>query len=248
MYQNCAAIDIESSATAPLMVPRIFEANIFGAGTCNTVEQDELVFPNPGESVEYGGIWSGKTPTKADLKITNCPDDKIVGESSFVTLSGNGAAAGGGGGDQGEGSTPSASVSEKTPETAPQTSSQPTPPLVTLSLGRATKSSSATRTTATPSGAPAPSSSPVPSSSKASLALGRNRGSSTGAPSSTTSTTLPKVSSAPAVPGADAGSSTCSGEGMKCSADGQSFSVCSSGAWVNMGGSLNRVALLLVTP
>lgn len=238
MYQNCAAVDIESSSTAPLKVPRIFEANIFGAGTCNTVEQDELVFPNPGESVEYGGIWRGKKPTKDDLKITNCPDDKITGESSFVTLSGNGAAGGGSGAD---GSTPSASAPEKTPETAPQTSSQASGPPATLSLGRAPKSSSATQASATPSGAPAPSSAPVASSSKATLALGRNRGSSTVAPSSIVPpSTAPKVSSAPAVPGMDTGSATCSGDGMRCSADGQSFSVCSSGAWVNMGELWNK--------
>lgn len=38
MYQNCAAVDIRSPSTAPLKVPRIFEANIFGAGQCNTIE------------------------------------------------------------------------------------------------------------------------------------------------------------------------------------------------------------------
>lgn len=37
MYMNCAAVDIQSSSTAPLTLPAVFRANTFGP-SCHTVE------------------------------------------------------------------------------------------------------------------------------------------------------------------------------------------------------------------
>jgi hypothetical protein len=53
------------------------EANIFGAGTCNTVEGFDTVYPNPGKSVLIGGAFktSGLGPV---TNLANCPFDENV--------------------------------------------------------------------------------------------------------------------------------------------------------------------------
>ena len=67
MYMNCALVDVAGSQTAAITVPKIFEANVFGPGTCNTVEGTEVVFDAPGDSVEYGGSYAGQHPSGSQL-------------------------------------------------------------------------------------------------------------------------------------------------------------------------------------
>ena len=38
MYQNCAVINLSSSSSGSITLPRMAEANIFGASICNTIE------------------------------------------------------------------------------------------------------------------------------------------------------------------------------------------------------------------
>jgi len=56
MYQNCAIVDINSSSGATSYTgPQLYRANTYEDGTCTTVEGEDYVFPNPGNSLEYGG-------------------------------------------------------------------------------------------------------------------------------------------------------------------------------------------------
>ena len=70
-YMNCAVVKISgSSSGTTLNTPMMFEANIF-SGTCQTPEGVDFVYPNPGESVEYGGSYTGTKPPPTT--ISGCP-------------------------------------------------------------------------------------------------------------------------------------------------------------------------------
>lgn len=71
-YMNCALVKITgSSSGTSLNTPLMFEANIFGE-KCTTPEGLDFVYPNPGNSVEYGGKYSSQKPT-GPTEITGCP-------------------------------------------------------------------------------------------------------------------------------------------------------------------------------
>lgn len=80
------AVDVEGSSE-PLKVPALFKANIF-SGSCETKDGDEVVFPNPGDSVEYGNTRAGGKG--GETKAPGCSDEQ-TGANQFVTLSSNGA-------------------------------------------------------------------------------------------------------------------------------------------------------------
>lgn len=71
-YMNCAVVKITgSSSGTTLSTPMMFEANIF-SGTCQTPEGVDFVYPNPGDSVEYGGSYAaGSKPPPTT--ISGCP-------------------------------------------------------------------------------------------------------------------------------------------------------------------------------
>lgn len=64
MYQNCAVVDIVggSGASYGLNTPEMFRANTQG-GACVTPEGVDFVFPNPGDSVVYGGKYATQKPS-----------------------------------------------------------------------------------------------------------------------------------------------------------------------------------------
>lgn len=72
MYMNCAAVNIDSSGGG-ITVPQMFVANIFGSGTCNTVEGQDVDFANP----------SGA--------MSNCPADKLVTPDKTINFGAGGA-------------------------------------------------------------------------------------------------------------------------------------------------------------
>lgn len=53
-----------------------------------SLQDNELVYPNPGEFVTYGGTWAGQSPTFDSSIVPGCSDDDM-GMSS-VTLQSNG--------------------------------------------------------------------------------------------------------------------------------------------------------------
>lgn len=85
MYMNCALVDIipASGANASQDLysgvfdgPSLFKANIFG-GTCQTPHGVDIVFPNPGQSVEYGGPYTTSKPIGPTI-LTGCPPGENV--------------------------------------------------------------------------------------------------------------------------------------------------------------------------
>ncbi|KAF2803618.1 uncharacterized protein BDZ99DRAFT_399630, partial [Mytilinidion resinicola] len=67
MYMNCAVVDIAGNgrpksrraANAALArLPNVYVANLADINSCKTVEMHDVVFPDPGKDVEYGGGMS----------------------------------------------------------------------------------------------------------------------------------------------------------------------------------------------
>ncbi|KAK9894041.1 lytic polysaccharide monooxygenase [Cystobasidium minutum MCA 4210] len=252
MYMNCAAINIESSSTSPVTLPAIFRANSFGP-SCRTVEQDELVFPNPGSSVVYGGMWTGKKPGKSDLKVEGCSSDQLA--DKFVTLKSNTAAtpgSGSGSGSDGESNPKDQQPVESTEPTSVQPVTTTKATLVVPSVTVPSSSASSAKTvlapvrggastktnTATSCTKPASSSTKVASSSTKAAPTSQKpvqaSSSATSTKLSTSQVDVPTRASSAPVTGETPGV-VCTGSGLKCSEDGGSFSMCAGGVWVSMG-------------
>ncbi|KAH8152087.1 uncharacterized protein LAJ45_04081 [Morchella importuna] len=60
MYMNCAVVTITGGSSNALSGPTLFLANI-GNG-CTTASGTDVVFPNPGDTVEYGGSEGDRAP------------------------------------------------------------------------------------------------------------------------------------------------------------------------------------------
>lgn len=76
MYMNCAVVTIGGSGTKlkarALSGPSLFLANI-GNG-CTTASGTDVVFPNPGSVIEYGGDASSRAPP-----VGNCASQVLTG-------------------------------------------------------------------------------------------------------------------------------------------------------------------------
>src|ERR1700753_4251279 len=83
---NCAPVTVVGQTGSTFTGPRIFEANIFGQGKCNTVEGVDVVYPNPGSSIQFGGSFKGGNTGPAPT-LANCDFDQNVN----LTTNGNGA-------------------------------------------------------------------------------------------------------------------------------------------------------------
>jgi hypothetical protein len=59
MYMNCAAVTIEGSGAGLDALPDIFVANVAAAGGCATSEGTDVLFPNPGPSVDNTSAGTG---------------------------------------------------------------------------------------------------------------------------------------------------------------------------------------------
>ena len=80
---NCAPVTVKGTSTS-FTGPRMYEANIFG-DTCITVEGTDVVYPNPGKSVQFGGAFvDGKTGPPTVLSPCN------FDETQNITVSGGG--------------------------------------------------------------------------------------------------------------------------------------------------------------
>jgi len=84
MYMNCAVVTITGRATGVLDGPGVFVANV-GNG-CATGEGADVVFPDPGSDIVYGGNAGKRAPPTG-----NCGAGKTV-------IAGGGAAGSGAGG------------------------------------------------------------------------------------------------------------------------------------------------------
>jgi hypothetical protein len=80
---NCAPVTVVGTSSS-FTGPRMFEANIFG-GTCITVEGVDVVYPNPGSSVQFGGAFVGGK-TGPPTVLTPCNFD----QNQNLTVTGSG--------------------------------------------------------------------------------------------------------------------------------------------------------------
>ncbi|ORY35689.1 hypothetical protein BCR39DRAFT_460379, partial [Naematelia encephala] len=74
MYQDCAVIDVIDGGAGLNSVdyPEPFVANA-NVNNCTTIENINVVFPNPGKNVRYGGVYKDTKPTTpAGFTGTNC--------------------------------------------------------------------------------------------------------------------------------------------------------------------------------
>lgn len=84
MYMNCAAVTITGGGSG-LTGPTPFVANV-AANTCVTIENIDVVFPNPGDSIEYGGSYASSKPTTAaGYTGSNCVEGSSGSTSSAST-------------------------------------------------------------------------------------------------------------------------------------------------------------------
>ncbi|KDE09641.1 hypothetical protein MVLG_00047 [Microbotryum lychnidis-dioicae p1A1 Lamole] len=85
-YMNCAIVDIQGpNQQTSYTGPTPFRANTFADGTCITTEGQEVVFPNPGKSVQYLGTSTKSTPATV---LNNCAFDQ---NNTVVIVSSNGS-------------------------------------------------------------------------------------------------------------------------------------------------------------
>lgn len=84
MYGNCAVIDVTGSSSSSFTGPVPFRVNTFPDGTCINTEGQDMVYPNPGPSVQYFG---SETASSAHTVIENCNFD----EDADVTISPSGS-------------------------------------------------------------------------------------------------------------------------------------------------------------
>jgi hypothetical protein len=81
--QNCASVEITGGGSG-LTGPAPFVANA-NVNECATIENIDVVFPNPGSSVKYGGSYASTRPTApAGFSGSNCvgPGDSSNGSSA----------------------------------------------------------------------------------------------------------------------------------------------------------------------
>jgi len=82
---NCAPVTVVGKGSTSFTGPQMYEANIFGGTQCITPGEVDVVYPNPGPSVEFGGKFvNGNTPGVTD--ISPCSFDNNVN----VTVNGAG--------------------------------------------------------------------------------------------------------------------------------------------------------------
>jgi len=76
-YQNCSPVKVvNSNSNAVLRAPTLFRANSFADGTCISPEGLDVVYPNPGASVVYGGAYASDQPTSASI-LPNCVHNQL---------------------------------------------------------------------------------------------------------------------------------------------------------------------------
>lgn len=123
MYQNCAVVTITNGGAGldPSVYPTPFVANADVNG-CSTIEGTDIVFPEPGPNVKYGGKYAGGNATPGTgITGSNCYGPGAQGGS---TSPGTGSGSGSGSGPAPGASAPaSASASASATAAGPASSS-----------------------------------------------------------------------------------------------------------------------------
>ncbi|GAA5906901.1 hypothetical protein JCM5296_005562 [Sporobolomyces johnsonii] len=85
-YMNCAIVDIDGSSDTSFTGPGLYRANTLPDGTCITVQNVDVVFPNPGPSVAYGNNYTSSSPVTT---LNPCS----YNEDTTVTISTSGSSS-----------------------------------------------------------------------------------------------------------------------------------------------------------
>ena len=117
---NCSPVKVIGTSSS-FTGPRHLRANIFGQGTCNTVEGVDVVYPNPGKSVFFGGAFKGGNTGPATT-LANCNFDQNVNLSTN-----GGTVSAGSASTSNSTSTSSSADSSASPSTASSASSSSDP-------------------------------------------------------------------------------------------------------------------------
>jgi len=83
---NCAPVTISGSSSNSFTGPRMHQANVFGPPNCVTVEGVDVVYPNPGKFVLFGGSFKGGK-TGPPTVLTPCN----FNENEDITVTGDGS-------------------------------------------------------------------------------------------------------------------------------------------------------------
>ena len=145
---NCARVTIKGTSASPSswIKPGLYLANIYGEGTCNTVEGRNYVFPYPGDAVTYGGDVTASTKYSASqLQGAKCPagaDGSVSGYAQGSPAASTGSTSSGSSNyNNAPSSSSSSSVSETSPTAAPVPVSTTTTSLVPVAQPTKTKKS-----------------------------------------------------------------------------------------------------------
>lgn len=214
-YMNCAPVELtgtSGSQSAYDALPDMLVTNIDGKESCNTVEGNDYMYPNPGMSVQKLGDASRL------LQLT-CDAGTPGGAA--------GSSGGGGGGSQAP-SKPATSAPVASPTKAPTSAPVASPtkapggiPGGVFAPAPSSATSAPAKSTPTPSAAPKPSATSAPAASKPSSA----------APSATAPSTGSGSGSGSGAVGAQAAGSACQPEGLWNCVGGNSYQLCGSGTW-----------------
>lgn len=241
---NCAYLKVVGTATS-YTGPQMFVAN---TGKCTTTEGVEISYPNPGDSVEYGGGYSGNITVPSTSDCATMP-----GNNNEITVFANG-------GSSGLNSSSSSTLTSSTTASNTSSTSSSTTKSTTSSTSTHHSSSSSSSTSSSHSATTTSSSTCLTgailcSSDGLSWSVCINGGYvNLGAVSSgtkcingaivcgtnantvvTTTAQRTTMSTTKGTSSSTASASTCTPGQIKCSTDGKSWSMCSNGAYVYMG-------------
>ncbi|KAL8279132.1 hypothetical protein RQP46_008388 [Phenoliferia psychrophenolica] len=104
-YMNCAVVDVTGTSKS-YTGPGLFRANTQGATQCRTVENEDVVYPNPGPSVQY--LDSTTTKSSAATVLSPCSTD----QDTSVTVTSNGGTVSGSSSSSGSSARSSSSSSK----------------------------------------------------------------------------------------------------------------------------------------
>lgn len=155
MYQNCAVVTITNggSGLSPSVYPTPFVANA-DVNSCSTVEGTDIVFPEPGPNVKYGGKYAGGNAQ---------PGTGITGSNCYGPGAQGGSTSPDTGAGSGSGSAPSASASASAAASSSSAWAEPSAASSAAASWEQSSAASAQPTQSHPAGPYGPGSGSVPS-------------------------------------------------------------------------------------
>lgn len=229
-YQNCACVSVTGSsadASAINQLPDIFLANLGSKSSCTTIEDQEVVYPNPGFDVQYGSGLSSSSQRSSGI----CKDGSSnpISASTMSELQSS--------------TTQSSLGAPTTLITATRSAADSSQPIITTSSGSHALSFTPAAKDAQGSTISSPQPSFTASSGLCRSSTMRCDSSSSWSVCSADGSSF--ISMGSVAPGTECingklqrtgGTGSCTGvPSIKCSENGSMFMVCDQGEWIPMG-------------